>query len=270
MLGRPVRSSLVLEWEREEQRAVTLVADSTSAAWEQRVKQGALSVSYGFRFERNHTFDTSPSINPDFPAFDLSVHISRFTTSVTWDSRDDAADATRGLFASSSFEHAAKALGSDFWFLRSLSQAYRFQSWRSVVFASAFRLGMERPLGGQDLIPSQRFFLGGARSVRGVAEDSLGERDIFGLPAGGQALLAFNQEARFPIYKWVRGVAFVDAGNVFARTRDIDPSELVGSAGLGLRLATPFVLLRVDYGKTFWNGPVAGSGRWVFGIGQTF
>jgi outer membrane protein assembly factor BamA len=29
-------------------------------------------------------------------------------------------------------------------------------------------------------------------------------------------------------------------------------------------------LFRVDYGKTIWNKPADDSGRWVFGIGQTF
>jgi outer membrane protein assembly factor BamA len=46
--------------------------------------------------------------------------------------------------------------------------------------------------------------------------------------------------------------------------------ELVGSTGFGLRVVTPFALFRVDYGKTIWNQPEDTSGRWTFGIGQTF
>ena len=75
---------------------------------------------------------------------------------------------------------------------------------------------------------------------------------------------------RFPVYRWLRGVAFVDSGNVFEEATGIRLGELVGSAGIGLRVVTPFVLLRVDYGKTIWNKPVSDTGRWVFGIGQTF
>ncbi len=36
-----------------------------------------------------------------------------------------------------------------------------------------------------------------------------------GLPIGGDRLLILNQEVRFPIYRWMNGVAFADAGNIF-------------------------------------------------------
>ena len=75
---------------------------------------------------------------------------------------------------------------------------------------------------------------------------------------------------RLPIYRWVRGVGFVDAGNVFRRPRDASLRDLVGSIGFGLRLATPFALLRVDFAKPVWRAPAESSGRWVFGIGHAF
>ena len=117
---------------------------------------------------------------------------------------------------------------------------------------------------------SLRFFAGGARTVRGVDEDSLGGLDFLGNPIGGRGLLTLNQEVRFPVYRWLRGVAFIDTGNVFPEVSGVRVRDLVGSSGLGLRLVTPFAIFRVDYGKTIWNQPVADSGRWVFGIGQTF
>ena len=46
--------------------------------------------------------------------------------------------------------------------------------------------------------------------------------------------------------------------------------DLVGSSGFGVRLATPFAIFRVDYGRTIWNRPAQDSGIWSFGIGQTF
>jgi len=125
------------------------------------------------------------------------------------------------------------------------------------------------PLGGQDLIFSERFFAGGSRTVRGVDENSLGPRDFLGDPAGGQAMFVFNQEARVPIYKWLGGVAFIDAGNIFERPTDLKLNALTGSIGFGVRLSTPFALLRADYGKMVW-GPGLRTGRWVVGIGQAF
>jgi outer membrane protein insertion porin family len=100
-----------------------------------------------------------------------------------------------------------------------------------------------------------------------VAEDGLGARNFFGGPQGGERLLVFNQEVRFPIYRWLRGVGFLDAGNVF--TDPADAGEFVTSAGGGLRLSTPFGVLRADYGRVISQGDL-GSGRFTFGIGQTF
>jgi outer membrane protein assembly factor BamA/autotransporter translocation and assembly factor TamB len=268
LFGRQVQSSLILERSREENRVDTLVTDRTTAAWEQRGRWGRLTLSYGLRFERNHTFDTQP-LDPAFP-FDLTVHIGRLTSSATWDSRDDPSDSTRGTFVSTSLEHASSGLGSDLLFVRSLTQAYHFVPWKSVVFASAARYGAVEPLGGQILTSSLRFFAGGARTVRGVPEDSLGGLDVLGHPIGGRGLLTLNQEVRFPIHRWLRGVVFVDAGNVFPLVSDVRVSELVGSTGVGLRLVTPFASFRLDYGRTIWNRPVNDSGRVVFGIGQTF
>ena len=66
-----------------------------------------------------------------------------------------------------------------------------------------------------------------------------------------------------------RGV-FIDMGNVFPEVSGVRLGDLVASSGFGVRLVTPFVLFRVDYGKTIWNRPADDSGRWVFGIGHTF
>jgi outer membrane protein assembly factor BamA len=243
------------------------VTTTTSVAWEQRLRSSPrLNLSYVYRFERNHTYDTQPP--PGDVPFDIRVDLARVTGSAAWDTRDDPADTTRGTLVSTSLEFAAQRLGSDFAYVRSLSQAYHFRPVKRLVLASAARYGIVEPREGQDLIPSLRFFAGGARTVRGVDEDSLGERDFFGDPAGGQTLLVLNQEARFPIYRWLRGVGFLDVGSVFAEPR-IRLGELTASVGGGLRVMTPFGILRADFAKTLTSGPV-GSGRVTFGIGQAF
>jgi len=171
---------------------------------------------------------------------------------------------------SSSIEYAPAVLGSDIRFVRLVQQAYSFRPWHGAVFASAARFGAASARGEQELILSERFFAGGAGTVRGVGEDRLGGRDFFGDPTGGQASLVLNQEVRVPIYRWVRGIGFFDAGNVFNRWRDVRLGDLVGSIGIGVRLATPFALLRADYAKAIWAGTLPRSGRFIFGIGHAF
>jgi outer membrane protein assembly factor BamA/autotransporter translocation and assembly factor TamB len=269
LAGLPIESTVTGERSRQSFADATFVTDRSRVVWEQRLRiTTPFRLSYTYSFERNHTFDTRPP-DPFVPSFDVTVTVARLTGAAVYDTRNDPTDTTRGLLVSSNLEYAPMRLGSDVAFVRHISQAYYFRPWRDVVLASAARVGIAVPRERQELIPSELFFTGGANTVRGVAEESLGPRDIFGFPAGGRSLLVFNQEVRFPMFWRVKGVVFQDAGNVFDHPRSVNLQGLVGSAGGGLRFVTPFGLLRVDYGRTWFGTPV-NSGRWSFGIGQAF
>jgi outer membrane protein insertion porin family len=277
LMSLPVESLLVIERVHQAPPGTSFVSNRNSVSWEQRVRTARhFALSYSYRFDRDHTFDTRPDSGSGLN-FDITVNVARLIGNAVWDTRDDPLNATRGSLYSSSLQWAPDRLGSQFRFVKYVGQAYRFQDVHGVVLASAARLGLVRALGGQELIVSERFFAGGSRTVRGVDENSLGDRDIFGDPAGGEAMLVLNQEARVPIYKWLGGVAFVDAGNIFRQPRDLRLNQLAGAIGFGLRLSTPFALLRADYGRSEWWGatiPPSGSalrsGQWFIGIGQAF
>ena len=61
-------------------------------------------------------------------------------------------------------------------------------------------------------------------------------------------MLVLNGELRFPVWRWVKGVAFLDAGNAFVDPSHISLGDLKVGTGLGLRLDTPCALLRFDVG----------------------
>ncbi len=271
MFGLPVTTSLFLTASRENftPGGSAFVENKSDITAEQRFRPaGNMAVTYGYSFARTHVFDLDPI--PGLPVLDLTIKVARLTGTYAWDTRDDPSNARRGRFHSSGLEYAPAKLGSDIRFIRYLAQQYYFRSFdNTFVLASAFRLGAARAF-GQDLIPSEKFFAGGGTSVRGFAEDGLGEPDFFGDPVGGNALLLLNQEVRFPVYKWVRGVGFIDAGNVFPRARDISFTNLEAGAGFGLRIYSPFALLRIDFGMPLTSRPREPSGRWYFAIGQTF
>jgi outer membrane translocation and assembly module TamA len=66
------------------------------------------------------------------------------------------------------------------------------------------------------------------------------------------------------------GVGFVDIGNVYDRVRNFDITDLRKTAGFGLRVRTPYFLLRLDYGIKLGRRPEEGFGRFFFSIGQAF
>jgi outer membrane protein insertion porin family len=149
----------------------------------------------------------------------------------------------------------------------------------------------ERPI---DQVPrSDRFRAGGAITVRGYPEDSLGPQAITPGqkdPATdrGLATVVGNVELRFPMPWLFSGAVFVDMGNVWEEPKDVTLARFVPqwndaeiedvryTTGGGLRVRTPVGPLRVDYGYSLVRGEpeevieATGGGEWHFSLGQAF
>jgi len=264
----PLRSTVFLERSREEINSdaqLPFIATVTDLSLEQAYSiRRRVEVRYGYALGRNRTVIEGED-------FDLRVRLARLTTSALMDRRSDPFDPERGWFASSNLELSRPSLGSDLSFLKGFLQYFHFLPVRrGMVVASALRVGLARTFEGQDLIPSERFFAGGATNVRGYREEDLGPRSSFGDAAGGRALMVINEELRFPIYRWLRGVAFVDVGNVYPAVADISFGDLQVGVGAGVRLDTPAGLFRVDLGIPTNPRPFDPSWRVHFGLGHAF
>ena len=228
----------------------------TSMSLEQRVRRGrAMEIVYGYRVIR----DEQSAVDPDDPFF-LAPITGRFTGSALFDRRNDPFDPTRGWFTSFTVERVSEFVSNED-SVKLLGTFYRYQPLGPVLLASAIRIGGSL-LGTLRFVDP--FFVGGADTVRGYGEDSLGPKNILGAQ-GGDSLLVLNQEIRGPLYKKLRAVAFIDAGNVFPGHRPSFSGLEVGY-GVGIRLHTPFSILRVDVGMPANSG----TKRWYFGIGQIF
>ena len=107
------------------------------------------------------------------------------------------------------------------------------------------------------LLMEDRFQAGGANSVRGYKQNTLGPAVFLDLPGdqsgllyiGGQAVTVINQELRFPIWRILHGGLFWDAGNVWGTTGGISLVDLRHSVGAGLRVVLPFGALRFDFAE---------------------
>ncbi len=140
---------------------------------------------------------------------------------------------------------------------------------RRYVLAAGVRYGIAAGLRGQDLVPSERFFAGGGNSVRGFGQDRLGPF-AGSAPLGGESVFVANGEFRLPLAGFIDGVAFADTGNVFSRWRQFHLGEMRRTAGVGLRLRTPYLLFRFDYGFILDRASGEPRSRLTFGIGQAF
>jgi outer membrane protein assembly factor BamA len=267
--GRRIASTVFLERSHDvhgrdpDSNLLPFEAIITELTLEQRVRFARrTTLSYGYTRERNHT----RGLEPDDP-LDLVETIGYFSSAGIFDTRDDPTDPTHGWFHSSSLQYAPA--WSNQQFVRYFVQQQYFRRADRIVFATAARVGLGRGFGAA-LVPSKRFFAGGGNSVRGYAEDVLSPVGILGDVAGGHAVLVFNQEVRFPVFKMIRGVGFFDAGRAFDRVSNVSLGALATGAGLGLRVQTPFVLLRVDMGVPFDAAFGPRHPRWFISIGQMF
>jgi outer membrane protein insertion porin family len=154
------------------------------------------------------------------------------------DTRDDALDAHRGTFNNVQLFLSDGIFGSQANFSRidfTNASYYTFGK-RKWVFARETRYGQERAFGNgnQLLIPlPERLYGGGATSHRGFAINATGPRDPqTGFPLGGAAAFINTFELRTPypnlplVGNNLGFVLFHDAGNTFARSRDVFPSFL--------------------------------------------
>ena len=210
--------------------------------------------------------DDKPTIDRLFP----QLLLSSVSASIVDTTRDDIVDPTKGRYLSANGQLAPERLGSEVGFVKSYftAQFFRSMPFHSTVLATSARLGMayrfaeDVPLddGGQPVVDaelvqelpaSERFFAGGDTTVRGFPLDSLGTPETLdknGFALGGNALVIFNVELRTPIKGGFGVVGFLDTGNVFARTTDIDLGDLRSSAGFGIRYKSPVGPIRIDLG----------------------
>jgi translocation and assembly module TamA len=92
------------------------------------------------------------------------------------------------------------------------------------------------------LPPSQRFFAGGDRSVRGYRYEKLGPTDATGAVVGGRYLVTANVELDYLFFRNYGAAVFYDVGNA-----GNEPwPDMKRSVGLGMRWRSPVGMLRID------------------------
>jgi outer membrane protein assembly complex protein YaeT len=192
------------------------------------------------------------------------------TSSLIGDTRDSVTDPHRGLFWSLGLDANLRALGSDENYLKLYGQLFAYVPLgEHVVWASGLRLGAA-PGSNLALLIEGRFKAGGATTVRGFNENSLGPQTAEGVAFGGQASFVFNQELRFPIWSRLQGGVFFDAGNVWGLVRNLDLGDLRHSLGAGLRFMFPFGPVRLDWAHVLDAREGEKRSRVVFTLGHAF
>jgi outer membrane protein insertion porin family len=256
----------------------------------------SLSFSYS-RFEREDRVSVLGVDNELIP-IDFEITNSSIRPAYVYESRDSRIEPTRGQRISAGVEYAGGFLGGTNYFVRpEIGYAYfKPVTYAPIktVFAFNVEAGWVEPTQGRDLVPLERYFLGGETSVRGFDFRDLTVRceggepfpgrpdepcrrderliDDRGALLGGNSFLQLNLEYHLLVGGPFRIVGFVDAGNVFGEDQSFDLGRLRTTAGVELRIFVPVfgAPLRFIYASNLEPLPDDRFEGFQFSIGVTF
>jgi outer membrane protein insertion porin family len=211
------------------------------------------------------------------------VSNSSLQPSYTFDSRDSRLETTRGQKLHGSLEYAGGLLGGDnnFWRPELSYSLFRPIPLGRVnsVFAVNMETGWVEGIDGEEVIPLERYYLGGENSVRGFEFRSIFVRDENDRPVlddgffkGGNKFLQLNLEYHFLLGGPFRILGFADAGGVYDDDQSFDVDQMRYSAGVELRIFVPVfgAPLRFIYASNLEPLPDDQFESFQFSIGATF
>ncbi|MBD3246510.1 MAG: outer membrane protein assembly factor BamA [Candidatus Omnitrophica bacterium] len=260
--------------------------DDVGYAYEEDIRGGVLRLSREFgervkagvayRFERveisDVVDDATQALKDEAGENDLSTgefHLS-------YDTRNSVFTPSRGIYVTNTLQLTGSVLGGDRDFVKYFVRGSKyFPLFHDSVLEIRGRVGFGDTIDSTDKIPIyERFFAGGASTIRGYQERKVGPIDaVTDDPVGGEALFVANIEYTYPLVEdFLKLATFFDTGNVWAENQDFLDGDLKSSVGLGFRVKTPLGPVSVDYG---WPldvepGEEDKEGRFHFNISRGF
>ena len=212
-----------------------------------------------------------------------SAGFDTFTVNMSFanDTRNRAIFPDRGGIQRISGEIALPGGDLEYYKFTYLNQRY-FKLTRNLTLGLKGEIGYGDGYGATESLPFfENFLAGGARSVRGYQDNTLGPKiqdatsASFGDPLGGNLKTVASAELIFPVpfvkdtRSW-RFSAFVDAGNVYGANEDFELDELRYAAGLGVTWLSPFGALSFSLATPFNDQPDDDTKAFQFTFGGGF
>jgi outer membrane protein insertion porin family len=229
-----------------------------------------VTLSALYRLEQVTIRDVSEEASDDLKKELGTKWNSVIETGLVRDTRDNIFEPTSG--SRNNLEASFAGLGGDTKWYRVVGEtAWWFPTgildW---VWAVRGVAGIVEGWGGEEVPIFERFFLGGATSLRGQKTRSVGPKDSRGAVIGGTSELLLSTELLIPIFPRFRLAFFFDAGNAYGFGTDFDPTDLRLGAGVGFRFFSPLGPLRLDFGYNLDKKPGEKDYQVHFAVGSPF
>jgi len=218
---------------------------------------------------------TPTEINDFLDRNGRTYDIYSLETSFTHDTRDRTVFATEGNLQRVGLKVALP--GSAFEFYKADFRTQWFLPLRgslSLGFSGEINYG--ESYGDSEELPFfENYFAGGARSVRGYRDFSLGPRDSNNDPYGGTFRAIASTELLFPPPFLddsgnMRMSLFLDAGQVYGNFEDFEAGEIRTAAGIGMTWLSPVGALTFSLAQALNDKPGDDTQVFQFSIGAAF
>ena len=215
-----------------------------------------------------------------------------FEPTLVWNSLDNMINPCRGFRSFLSLKASADIADKTSFVKCMAEHAFYTPLIKKSTLAIRMRVGHVFNREFNQLIPLDRFYLGGANTVRGydrdycsplgllatpISVDGMGlVEDAKGLwryvPQGGRTMINCNVEVRFPLYHSLDGVVFTDVGGLTKNSIMEAQNSILGGSGFGLRYNTPIGPLRFDFAWKWKNQftDFSQSYAWYLTLGHAF
>jgi len=223
-----------------------------------------------YRYDRIKISDVADDASSALKAEVGRNDVSSLKLGITRDTRDNIYNPTKGLISYFSVETAGSIFGGDKDFMKYIAgSSWYFSFFQDHVLELKVRAGIVDAYGDSDSVPLyERFYAGGANTIRGYEVRAVGPKDSQGEdPIGGESMLIGNAEYVFPIIKNFKAALFFDVGNVWEKVSDFGQEEFESALGAGVRIETPIGPVKLDYGYPLGE---TSNGRLHFSMGRTF
>ena len=227
-----------------------------------------------YRYSRVKISDV---VNPTSLIKNETRNTSRIGATFIRDSRDNFINPTTGWRHVVRLEFAGSYLGGADFYKTGYEITYYRKLIGKLVGAVHGEISFAAGYGGEDLPAFERYFMGGANSLRGFTIRQVGPKDSLGDPVGGEQSLLFNAELQYPLTEGFRLFAFYDRGNVYGQGFDVSStnlhinlSDMRESVGGGIRFFSPFGPIALSYGFKLDQGPGESAGEFHFSAGNAF
>ncbi len=202
------------------------------------------SATIGYKFEQVNVFDMERNVESSTKKEEGRQWVSQISLMLDRDTRDSLLMPTQGYNINFLASVSPKVFGStnNFYRLEAKGSGYYSFFDKAIIVMAGFRAGVVADFDRDEGAPIfERYFLGGGDSLRGFSYRDVGPLDRKNTPVGGSTMMLGTFEISHPIWSFIRGAAFVDAGNVWENAYSFGPGGINVGAGYGLRLQIPMI-----------------------------